>query len=241
MTIGFSNGDFYKLFSKETQRFSKKYIKYYASDKLANAIELNCYNETLIDFLLYSKNIDLRNFNFISLHAPDLYKLNKTNLNKILKKLDKISLKYKINNFVFHINNSNEPWESLKKYKNINASIENMDNDKDFGKTINNMKNIIKKYGFNVTLDLQHCFTNDKSMKLAIDFQKKFKHKISEYHISGFKEKILHYSLFKTKQNIIIDSLLYKNIPIIIESAFIKIGEEKKEINYILKHSKSKI
>jgi hypothetical protein len=76
-------------------------------------------------------------------------------------------------------------------------------------------------------------------MKLAFDFQEKFKERIVEYHIAGNGEEFLHYPLFKTKQDEIITSLQYPNIPIIIESTFDKIGEQEEELEYIKRKIKT--
>lgn len=234
MIIGFSNGNFYRIYFNSNERFSNEYINHYKSRGLANAIELDCSNETMIDYLLDINDFDLSYFTFISLHAPDLAYTDDENSNRVLSKLELLAKKYKINNFVFHTDTIFD-WNVLNNYKNIPISIENMDNHKKFGRTIDDVKSILDKYDFKLTLDLQHCFVNDKSMKLALDFQEKFKDKIIEYHISGFDDELIHYPLFKTKQNEIIDSLKYKNMPIIIESTFDKIGEQEMELEYIKK------
>ncbi len=113
-------------------------------------------------------------------------------------------------------------------------SIENMDRNKEFGKNIEDIKSIIERYNFNLTVDLQHFFTNDPSMESAINFQKIYKKNIVVYHLSGYDKKFLHYPLFKTGQNEIIKSVMHKEIPIIIESTFDKLGEETKELNHIM-------
>jgi len=97
------------------------------------------------------------------------------------------------------------------------------------------IQSILDKYNFGLTLDLQHCFVNDPTMKLAQDLQMKFHGRIVEYHISGFEEKAPHYPLYETRQDIIIESLIYKTIPIIIESVFDICGDEQDELRYIQK------
>ena len=232
MTIGFSNGDFYRLYSNDNERFSNRYINLYKVNNKANAIELHCLNEKCLDYLLNENNIDFSSFKYVSLHAPDLEYQNDETSNRIFYKLVNLYKKYKIQNIIFHIDKVKD-WEVFLNYKILPISIENMDNNKKFGKSINDVKMVLDKYNFNLTLDLQHCFVNDESMKLAIDFQELFKERIVEYHISGYQKIYLHYPLFKLSQDQIIDSLKYKNIPIIIESTFDKIGEEEKELKYI--------
>lgn len=231
MTIGFSNGNFYKLYSNKNDRFKPKFIEYFKANN-ANAIELHYSNESAIDYLLNVSDLKMLDFDFISIHAPSVAYSNNISSNKILSKLELVSKKLKIDNIVFHPDKIID-WKVFRKYENLPISIENMDNQKDFGRTIKDIKSILDKYPFRLTLDLQHCFVNDYSMKLAVDFQKIFKDRIAEYHLSGSDESFNHHPLYKTKQDEIIDSLKYKNIPIIIESGFDKIGEQEKELEYI--------
>ncbi len=232
MIIGFASGNFYELIEKEEVSFSSLNINYFKAEGLASAIELHCPNEDTINYLLQKEDIDLSFFSYISVHAPSLLDKKKEEVKRILNKLRELKEKHKIKNFVFHIERGVD-WSIFSNYLDLPVSIENMDDKKDVGKNIEDIEKILKSHPFNLTLDLQHCFTNDKSMKLAIDIQEVFKERITEYHISGFEEEVLHYPLFKTNQNIIIESLLCKDIPIIIESCFKERGEETKEIRYI--------
>ncbi len=229
MLIGFSSGCFYKLFSRFEGRLS---IKSMNCCKLGNIIELNCSNEKLIDFLIEKNDIDLNYFDFVSLHAPCLNYCDDEKSNNILTKINFLVDKFDLQNVIVHPTKKIE-FEIFKKYKKIPISIENMDLRKKEGKSLKEIKKIINKYNFNLTLDLQHCFTNDKTMSLAFDIQKELKNKIVEYHISAYDDKINHYSLFKTKQEVIVDSLEYKDKPIIIESTFYKKEEPQKEFNYL--------
>jgi len=231
MKIGFSNGDFYRLDFNSNQRFSNQRINFFKDGGSASALELCCYKEEMVDYLL-DNDIDLSYFTYLSLHVPDLPYKKDGRANSVLSKLELLGQKYKINNFVFHADTVID-WGLFNSFRGLPVSIENMDDRKKFGRTIDDIKSILYKHNFKLTLDLQHCFVNDSSMKLALDFQEEFKDKIAEYHISGFDEELLHYPLFKTKQNIIIESLKYINLPIIIESAFDKVGEHEEEMKYI--------
>ncbi len=228
MTIGFSNGCFYKLFPGSGGRISERSTRLW---KLGNAIEFNCSNEEEID-LLISEDFDLDFFRFISLHAPalDYFDNKKSNrlLNKIKKLVDKINLK----NVVVHPTERSD-YKFLASYKELPISIENMDACKKIGKTLKEIKEILDSYKFKLTLDLQHCFTNDKTMQLALDFQNEFKDRIIEYHISGYNKELNHYPLFKTQQEVIINSIKFKNKPIMIESTFYDKESPKKEISYL--------
>ncbi len=232
MIIGFATGNFYKLIREEKDAFSSLNINRLKAGGFANAVELHCPNEEMIDYLIQKKDLDLSSFPYISVHAPSLINNREGVVRRVLNKLRDLKEKYKIKNFVFHVEKGVD-WSIFSYYLDLPVSIENMDNEKDVGKNIEDIEMILKNHPFNLTLDLQHCFTNDRSMKLAIDLQEIFGERITEYHISGFEKEILHYPLFETNQNIIIESLLYEDIPIIIESCFKERGEEIKELRYI--------
>jgi hypothetical protein len=115
-----------------------------------------------------------------------------------------------------------------------------MDERKKMWQTVKDIWKILEQNpNFWLTLDLQHCFVNDPSMKLAYDFHKTFWNKIVQYHIAWYDKQYLHYPLFKTKQNNIIQALQKKDIPIIIESTFDEKSDLKKEIEYILSIAKT--
>lgn len=230
MTIGFCNGIFYRV-KNNNGRFSKETIE---RCKIGNAIELHFADEGLTDYLLEHQNIDLSGFSFISIHAPRIEYKNNAMSKEILEKLKQICLDRKIDNVVFHTDWITD-WDIFNEYRDIPISIENIDERGKKGRFIKDIKPILDKYNFGLTLDLQHCFCNDETMELAKEFQEVFKNNIVEYHISGFDEKLLHYPLFKTRQDEIIKSLKYKNIPIIIESAFDNLNEPVEELKYIKK------
>lgn len=231
MIIGFGSGDFYKIYSNHVEGFSEKYISHYKVNGLANAIELNCRNEGEMDYLL-NNNLDLSGFSFVSMHAPQYAYDNDENSKRMLAKMELLTKKYIIKNIVVHSDLVLD-WNVFGNFKNIPISIENMDHRKKSGKTIEDVKAVLDKYEFKLTVDLQHCFVNDNSLQLAADFQEKFKDKIVEYHISGTDDNLMHNPLFRTKQDKIINSLKNKNIPIIIESTFGEVGEHEKELEYI--------
>src|SRR6056297_1421034 len=227
MIIGFSRGDFYRMFPKDESVALVKKINSWDND-LINAIELNCTSKKLIKYFL-KKDIDLSFLDYVSVHGPSL---SDKNLKEVLLKLEKINKKYGIDNFVFHAEKGIN-WDLVKDIITSPISIENMDNRKKIGRTVESIKEIIDKYDFKFTLDLQHAYTNDKSMKLVDKFNRKLGDKIIEYHLSGFDSEFLHYPLFKTKQDEIINGIK-KDVPIIIESTFDKEEEAEKELKYVV-------
>ncbi len=234
MTIGFASGNFSNLPLDLVRRLSTDYIDFFKAEGLARAIEIHCPDEKTIDTLL-KKNVDLSFFKFVSIHAPEMDCVKEAESEKILSKLRILKEKYGAKNIIFHPKETTN-WNIFNRYFDLPISIENMDNFKKFGKTNKEISSVLKKYPFGLTLDLQHCFSNDSSMKIAMDFQNKFKDRIIEYHLSGLGKDVLHYPLFKTKQDIIINSLIYKKTPIIIESVFNCNKDHKKELEYILKN-----
>jgi hypothetical protein len=239
MNIGFANGNFWQLNASTNERFDEKVIRKFIIPG-ASIIELHCIDEGTLDYILEKGFCIKDDVKMVSMHAPTAHLRYDDSMitHRILHKIELICAKYSVHNVVFHpdlIFN----WSVLASYTNIPVSIENMDDRKDFGKSIGDIESVLKKYNFGLTIDLQHCFVNDSTMKLAQEFQDKFKDRIVEYHISGFEKRLLHYPLYKTKQNIIIEALKYKNIPIIIESVFDNFGEQYKELEYIKKYIKS--
>ncbi|PKM91292.1 hypothetical protein CVU82_01690 [Candidatus Falkowbacteria bacterium HGW-Falkowbacteria-1] len=229
MTIGFSDGVLHNLFNQESDRHKAGYLKYINF----NAVELHCINESLMDEMI--NNLDNKlysEFLYISLHAPAFSWNNDKNIS-LLKKIRLIFVKFNIKNVVIHPDEIKD-WSIFEKFKDLPLSLENMDRDKKAYKNIKSLKEIINKYGFMLTLDLNHCYDNDETMILAEDFQDEFKDKIVEYHISGYDKEKKHTTLFdKSEQIRIINSIKFKNIPIIIESCFNKAYDVKKEYKYI--------
>ncbi len=228
MIIGLSSGNFYRIFSQEKEDFLVEDISR-IREKEYRAIEINVLSTDLLDFLL-TREIEFSPFSYISLHCPEIF--NNKEGEKTMEKISLFTEKYRIDNLVFHTDKLKE-LKILKKFSYLPISLENMDSEKKEGKTVQEFQKIFREYDFGLTLDLQHCYTNDRSMKNALEFQKLFGERITEYHLSGFDRNFNHYPLFKTEQNIIIRSLLKKDIPIIIESTFDDYNDDKKEVDYI--------
>lgn len=232
MIIGFSSGDFHKLCSDFKERLSHNFIDNFKANNKANAIEIHCKNNEQINNLI-EENFDLTYFEYISIHMPKITYTSDKNTYKLLDRIKLITKKYDIKNIVFHADNVLD-WSIFDQYKTLPISIENMDDRKDFWKSIEDLEPILNRYNLNLTLDLQHCFVNDNTLKLARDFHNTFRNKIVEYHISWFEQDNLHYTLFRTGQDEIINSLELKNTPIIIESWLDEIWDSQKEFEYII-------
>jgi hypothetical protein len=238
LTIGFANGVYNKLTSSDYLRFSQKYLMKFR-EGLANAIELHCVNEFLLDFVLIN-DIDLKDFEFVSLHAPVCKFNGNPRSDRIMKKICQVYEKYSLQNIVVHPD-AVQDWDLLLKYSQLPISIENMDDNKSFGRTVDDISQILSKYDLGLTLDLQHCYVLDSSLELAKEFHKKFKKRIVEYHLSAYDPDKLHWAFIYTHQNEIIDSLEMPNKPVIIESDLDQMGDHREELRYIVKKLKNKI
>ncbi len=209
---------------RKRQEFSNETMDLLSLDGRARAIELNCGGKGSFDRILNLKP-DLSAFEYVSIHAPAEFSASDVDLMMMMAN------EHRIDNFVFHPS-ARSNWDLLSR-SGLPVSIENMDSRKDVGKDIGEIASILKRYGFGLTLDLQHCFTNDGSMSSAREFQGLLGDLIVEYHLSGFDRKWNHFPLFKTGQDAIIESLKNKKAPIIIESAFLDLNEIKTELDHV--------
>ena len=229
MLLGFSNNAFHK-FMEST---SKKAID--LGKKLnCNAIELNCPDTKKTASRL--KNIKkewLDDFKYKSIHGPGIIYKNNKRTKEILDIVEETCNRLKLNCVVIHPDTI-EDWRVFKKYS-FTIGIENMDKRKSLGQTPQEFKKILKRK-YKLVLDMNHCYTVDKTMKIVEKFYQKFKKRIAHYHISGYIK--LHEPLFISHRNEILNAIPNKNIPIIIESEFDNIEQVEKEYNYIIKHLK---
>jgi hypothetical protein len=219
--IGFSTGFLWHTYS----RASKTVIRE-CRDMGCNAIALHCPIEEfyLMDML---EQDDLKDFDFVSFHSP----CGIENLN-ILNRIQGFHNKLQFDAVTIHPNEIRN-WNDLKSY-NIPFSIENMDEKKKIGRTLESMKKIMSQNDYNVTLDINHCYVNDPTLKLAEDLWDEFKGRISHFHLSGYEKS--HDPLIVTKQTSFIDFMKNKDRPIIIESVCKDLNQAKKEFNYIVNH-----
>jgi sugar phosphate isomerase/epimerase len=229
--IGFSTGSLHHTYKRK--RTLKKTIEICQSMK-CNAIELHCSAEKL--YLLETlKKKDLKGFKFVSFHMPDISNNSDEEIFRILKEISKIHNKLEFNAMTFHPSEMRHYLSILKSFK-LPVSLENEDCRKKVGKSLESMKKFLSDNTFKMTMDINHCFTNDPTLKLAHNLWKNFKKRIDHFHLSGYENnnsRWRHVSLFLTKQNQLIDFVADKNLPIIIEGVCQSLKEARKEINFI--------
>lgn len=230
MILGFSTGVLYKT---DIDRISNEAAQFF--NKLGcNTIEFMCYDHKNINNLdSLDKNI-LDKFAYKTIHGPiSLADIPKKQQSLYINKLEIIYKKLSFNAVIFH--SDNVDIDLLKNVK-FQVLIENNDHRyKD--KSVAELKTLFDKYPqFNMVLDINHCYTNDKTLKLADDMINAFSDRIKEIHISGFRE--LHEPIIETKQTFFLDYLKLP-VPVIIESVFDKIDDVEKEFRLIKDYNKN--
>jgi len=226
LKVGFSTGAFHKKFStKESLSFLKGLdIK---------VVELGFVKVERM-YSGWADEVtkeDLGSFDYISLHAPVIQYGKNSETEFVFSKLNKINDLRKLDLVVFHP----DTVEDFSVFNNLNFPVgfENMDNRKVNYKTVEEMQKLLEMNpSYGMVLDVNHIYTNDKSMVLAREFFKKCGSRIKEIHLSGYET--LHDPLFKTKQKEIIDSIEDFDIPIINE-ADINPEYAEKERDYVIR------
>jgi len=227
MDIGFSTGCFYKFchpVSLQAVHLAKKSGATIIEIQAGSLERLKKLGE--LDADIFSS------FKRASLHLPGALPFRYGKNSKTVELLDRINAeqeKFHFNAIILHPD-AVDDWDIFKKY-DLPILVENMDNRKHFGKTTSDLQKVFSRFDTKICLDVNHIFTNDKSMRLTQDFIQTFFGRISEIHISGYKT--LHDPLFKTRQNFIVDSIKGLDVPVIIESAFDDEREITKEFFYI--------
>ncbi len=229
--IGFSTAFLHHTYS----RVSKEIIRI-CRDMGCDAIELQCPVKEfhLMDTL---KKKDLEYFKFISFHMPDISTSEKK-IFDILKEVNKFHDKLNFDAITFHPSEVLHYQNILKSLK-LPVSLENEDVTKKTGKSLKSLEEFMLGNKFRMTLDVNHCFTNDPTLTLAHDLWKNFKKRIDHFHLSGYggiENELRHVPLFLTKQNQLIDFVIDKDLPIIIESVCRDLKEAESEFKLIKKY-----
>lgn len=220
MLLGFSTVSLYKThptISRETFAIFRAIG--------CNVIQLMCLAEEDIFKLITEITVeDLAGFEYVVLHAPTS---NITaNTLELLQRAQNI---FHFQAIVIHPSEI-ENWEIFSRFE-LPISIENMDWRQERGKYVDSLQNIFEKINAKMTLDINHCFTNDPSLHLASEMTAEFGPRISQIHLSGFETG--HEMLHKTKQTEIMDAIENKNLPIIIESFCETVDDVKNEFEYV--------
>ncbi|MFA4818207.1 MAG: hypothetical protein WC608_05845 [Parcubacteria group bacterium] len=226
--IGFSHGVLYKLIDIYSAAALDIY-KTYSKDVLEFCLIKKQEIHKTKEIIPFAKDIARK-----SIHMPaDVVYRNDT---ETIKLLDEIASYYKNLNAELILVHPDlvEDWTVFDAYP-LNWAIENMDNLKSAYKSVEEIEDFFtKRNNWKFVLDLNHCYTNDKTMKLADDFIARLGSRLVEVHLSGYAG--YHEPLFQTKQDIILEYCKKLEVPIVIESAFDDINDIGKEFEYISKY-----
>ena len=223
--LGFSTGALYKTHRTKEALKTMRDLGYDTVE--LGFVKLNRIEEGWLDEITRE---DLRGFKYVSFHAPKFNYGKNEGTKSIFEKIEKINGIRKLDTVVFHP----DPIEDLSVFKDVefNVAFENMDDRKASHQKPEELEAILSQdKRFGLILDINHIYTNDKTMKLADDFYKKFGNKISQLHVSGYTG--YHDPLFQTKQTEILKAIKNLNTPMIIESV-VAPEDLEKERNYIL-------
>lgn len=229
--IGFSHGVLYKLLDVYSVTAIDLYKKY-SKDVLEFCLIINKDIHKTKNIISLADDIVHK-----SIHAPaDVVYRNDADT---IKLLDEIASYYKELNAELILVHPDlvEDWTVFDAYP-LNWAIENMDNLKPAYKSVEDLEAFFaKRENWKFVLDLNHCYTNDKTMKLAEDFIARLGSRLAEVHLSGYAG--FHEPLFQTKQDIILEYCKKLDVPIVIESTFDDINDIGKEFDYISKYLNS--
>lgn len=178
--------------------------------------------------------LDLGGFCSVSIHGPKFSKIKRGH-REVFEYLDKIHQKIDLAWVVFHPDEiSINDLEGCK----FPVAIENNDWSKGSGKNVEDLEVFFSQKDLKFILDVNHCFTLDKSMSTATAMIDVFQDRLCGVHVSGV-ETLPHEPLYKTKQVNILKAVP-QNVPIIIESFRVAYGkdleEARLELDYIKKN-----
>lgn len=218
--IGFSTGCFFEYLSTiESLNILKK--------EGLEVVEVVAYREIKEDWINDIFGEGLPDFEYVSLHAPNVSISNGREMYSLFKKIERINKLRKLDLVVFH---PDKIWD-FDIFKNVSFKVgfENLDIRGNGFKTTSELLNLVNQTKFRYILDVSHAYSNDPSLETFCipEHMKKY---VGEIHLSGYLN--WHDPLFKTKQEEIIEFIKNFDIPIIVES-ILNPNEMVKEKNYV--------
>ena len=199
-----------------------------------NAIELSVLSVDDVDLLAKITKNDLTGFKYISIHGPEhdvMSAVDSKEHKRILDVFEKVYKKINFDCLVLHPSEWIVDWKIFENYS-LPIAFENMDWRHKIASDVKSLKEIFLGKNFKMVLDLNHCYTNDPTMKLAADIYKEFKNIIKHYHLSGVGESD-HDPLYRSQGRKIIDAIPDFNLSIISECKFKDLEDAQKEVEYL--------
>ncbi|MCR4328694.1 MAG: sugar phosphate isomerase/epimerase [Patescibacteria group bacterium] len=175
------------------------------------AVELSDKNENAPLVLTYA---DIKDFEYVSFHAPTFPYANDPASRELLQRIEKIHDIRPLDCVVFHPDTVRDL--SIFLHATFPVAFENMDWRKATHRTVEDMQRLMDYDSrFKFVLDLNHVHTNDDTLALGKKFYDALGSRLTEIHLSGFAG--LHEPLFQTKQDTIINLIQDFSVPIILE------------------------
>ncbi len=209
------------------------------STNLEKAIDIYCScGQEAIEINFDKEEIDgldkiipkVKSFSYKSLHLPIIKYRPSGQIEEFLQRIAKFYNDIKAELALVHSDEVAD-WTVFEPFP-FNWAVENMDKNKQAFKRPDDFKQFFASHkNWRLVLDLNHCYSNDSSMRLAQGFIDNFSDRIAEFHVSGYK--FLHEPLYKTKQLEILKYCRGFDAPVIIESILESVDEIVKEYNYV--------
>jgi len=202
-------------------------IELQANNPRVSAIELSALREHELGPLVAdASRLPLSRFKYVSFHAPS--KLTSTDEKSVFDLLSSLPVRWPI---IVHPELLRTPshWRSL----GSRLCLENMDNRKTTGRTLDEMRGLLDAYPeATFCLDLGHARQIDPTMATAIRMLKMFRNRLQQIHISEIGPRGEHRNLSSLAIYAyeLITDLVPDTCPIIIESV-IKPEEIEREID----------
>lgn len=137
MKIWFWTWVYFKIFENDTDRVSQKFLDIYKTN-ITNSIEITCVNEEALDVLI-NNGPETSMYEFVSIHAPWIDYNDNDETIRVLDKMQEVTNRYNLKNIVIHPDRVNN-WNIFNNYKDLSISIENMDIDKKYWQTVEDIK-----------------------------------------------------------------------------------------------------
>lgn len=233
--IGFSTGCLYKTELDLVDKL-KAYLR-----SGSTALELSF--ATPSDLLIFNPTeaemSKFRKFSKITIHAPwkDIKYFDRSGIsNPVIAKITQLCGLLHISGVVFHpdiVANFNGleivPFPVL---------IENMDKNKKFGISVEEIAKIKSDYDFGFVLDVQHAYEHDPSMSLAHELVSVMADRIGHLHVSGQTDSSHHAPVYQANNKREICRLLkaVPSVPAILEGMILDdiSASTKREIAYVV-------
>lgn len=204
-----------------------------ASELGCNAVEFGFHTgENIEELRQIISSVDLTLFDRVSIHAPCHKRYDRNEATDTL--LRHVHEVVELSGAVCVVLHPDvvDDWDIIVE-SGIPFAIENMDCRKDFGQTVEDMVWLHERTDLPVVIDLNHCKSNDATMRLAEDMVETFRGNIAQFHLSGYTE--YHEPLHVTEQ---LDIIRYvdTSIPIIVESNMDDLDGVRDEYEYIMAH-----